>query len=53
MNKKLNIFLIFIVLLVGISCVSAENMMEKNKNEIEKILTYPYNFIHNIKYNLH
>ena len=26
MNKKLNIFLIFIVLLVGISCVSAENI---------------------------
>ena len=26
MNKKINIFLIFIVLLVGISCVSAEDM---------------------------
>jgi len=47
-NKKVLFSLVFIMFLVGISYVSAENMMEKNKNEIEKIyIIYPFFIIIN------
>lgn len=53
MNKKLIFVLIFTMFLVGISCVSAEELYGGEKNEYKKILVIAHNFNNTNKYNLY